>query len=96
MTTPRWFFVGARRTARAPLLGLALASACAGSAGGPPSATDGARTADAGRRAGPPVIACDAPVYDFGKLPQGAEVAHVFALRNRGREVLRLERAQGG
>jgi len=43
-----------------------------------------------------PVIACDEPEYKFGVVPQGAEVKHVFKIKNKGKGMLKLERAQGG
>ncbi len=43
-----------------------------------------------------PVIACDEPEHDFGKINQGENVEHVFKIRNKGKDVLKIERARGG
>jgi len=43
-----------------------------------------------------PEIACDKPVYDFGKTAQGGEVEHMFKIKNKGKGVLKIERARGG
>ena len=43
-----------------------------------------------------PVIACDKPEHDFGKVAQGGEVEHVFKIKNKGKGVLKIERARGG
>jgi len=47
-------------------------------------------------KAGPPQIACDQPVYDFGTALQGKKIVHVFTIRNKGGEPLLIERARGG
>jgi len=43
-----------------------------------------------------PAIDCDKPEHDFGTVAQGGEVEHVFKIRNKGKEVLKIERARGG
>ena len=43
-----------------------------------------------------PVIACDKPEHDFGKVAQGGEVEHIFKIKNKGKGVLKIERARGG
>jgi hypothetical protein len=45
---------------------------------------------------GQPVIHCDKPEYNFGTAAQGAEVEHVFKIKNKGKGVLKIERARGG
>jgi hypothetical protein len=42
-----------------------------------------------------PQISCDTPVFDFGSIPAGQNVTHVFTVRNTGRELLHIQRAQG-
>ena len=42
-----------------------------------------------------PQISCPAPTFDFGTVKAGQTVAHVFTVRNTGRELLRIQRAQG-
>lgn len=60
------------------------------------AAADGA-VAPANAPAGPPpAIACDAPNYDFGTVPDGEPVKHTFKVRNTGQGALKLLRAQGG
>jgi len=44
----------------------------------------------------PPVIACDKPEHDFGKVSQGEEAVHTFTIQNKGQGVLKIERARGG
>ena len=43
-----------------------------------------------------PEIACDEPEHDFGKVAQGKEVEHIFKIKNKGKGVLKIERARGG
>jgi hypothetical protein len=43
-----------------------------------------------------PEIACDKPVHDFGKVAQGGEVEHIFKIKNKGKGVLKIERARAG
>ena len=43
-----------------------------------------------------PAIDCKKPEHDFGKVAQGEEVEHVFKFKNKGKEVLKIERARGG
>jgi hypothetical protein len=43
-----------------------------------------------------PVIACDKPEHDFGKAAQGDDVEHIFKIKNKGKGVLKIERARGG
>ena len=43
-----------------------------------------------------PVIACDKPEHDFGKVAQGGEIEHIFKIKNKGKGVLKIERARGG
>ena len=43
-----------------------------------------------------PQISCAKPVHDFGKVAQGEEVEHIFKIKNKGKEVLKIERARGG
>jgi hypothetical protein len=43
-----------------------------------------------------PVIACDKPEHNFGTVAQGGEVEHIFKIRNKGKDVLKIERARGG
>jgi hypothetical protein len=43
-----------------------------------------------------PAIACDKPEHDFGKVAQGGEVEHIFKIKNKGKGVLKIERARGG
>jgi hypothetical protein len=43
-----------------------------------------------------PVIACDKPEHDFGKVAQGQDVEHIFKIKNKGKGVLKIERARGG
>lgn len=54
----------------------------------------------AGAASGPaqaqPAIACDKPEYDFGKIAQGEDVEHIFKIKNKGKEALKIERARGG
>ena len=41
-----------------------------------------------------PVIASDAPVFDFGTVTPADEVTHVFKLVNRGNADLHIERVE--
>lgn len=43
-----------------------------------------------------PIIKFEEPIFDYGTVPQGTEVKHVFTLRNVGDEVLHIKSAQGG
>lgn len=43
-----------------------------------------------------PAIHCDKPEHDFGKVAQGGEVEHIFKIKNKGKGVLKIERARGG
>ena len=43
-----------------------------------------------------PVITCDKPEHDFGKVAQGEEAEHVFKIKNKGKGVLKIEKARGG
>lgn len=43
-----------------------------------------------------PAITCDKPEHDFGKVAQGGEVEHIFKIKNKGKGVLKIERARGG
>ena len=43
-----------------------------------------------------PEIACDKPEFDFGSVAQGEEAKHVFTIKNKGKGVLKIERARGG
>ena len=43
-----------------------------------------------------PAIFCDKPEHDFGKIAQGGFVEHVFKIKNKGKGVLKIERARGG
>ncbi|MBW2699308.1 MAG: DUF1573 domain-containing protein [Deltaproteobacteria bacterium] len=43
-----------------------------------------------------PVITCAEAKHDFGTVPQGQEVKHVFTVKNTGKGVLKIIRAKGG
>jgi hypothetical protein len=43
-----------------------------------------------------PAIACDKPEHDFGQVAQGEDVEHIFKIKNKGKGVLKIERARGG
>jgi hypothetical protein len=43
-----------------------------------------------------PAIACDKPEHDFGQVAQGSDVEHIFKIKNKGKGVLKIERARGG
>ena len=43
-----------------------------------------------------PAIDCKKPEHDFGKVAQGEEVEHIFKIKNKGKGVLKIERARGG
>ena len=43
-----------------------------------------------------PQIACDKPEFNFGTAAKGEDVKHVFTLKNKGKGVLKIERARGG
>ncbi len=43
-----------------------------------------------------PVITCAEVKHDFGTVPQGQEVKHVFTVKNTGKGVLKIIRAKGG
>ena len=45
---------------------------------------------------GPGKIACDEAEHDYGKVAQGAEVSHVFKIKNTGSGILKIDRAEGG
>lgn len=59
-----------------------------------PAATD--VTAPEGPGKKNPVIACDEPLHEFGKVIQGEEMKHVFTIRNMGDGVLNILSARGG
>ena len=42
-----------------------------------------------------PQIGCRESTFDFGAAPAGEGVHHVFVVRNTGRELLHIHRAQG-
>ncbi len=42
-----------------------------------------------------PAIACAEPTWEFGTIAEGEVVRHVFAIRNTGGEVLKIESARG-
>ncbi len=44
----------------------------------------------------PPVITCDNAEYDFGTVSQGEDATHIFVIKNKGKGVLKIERARGG
>ena len=44
----------------------------------------------------PPVITCAQPEYDFGIAVQGESATHVYTIKNKGKGVLKIERARGG
>lgn len=70
-----------------------LAGGCAGATGASDKPSKGAASQP---NTGPAQIACAQPVFDFGKVAQGADVKHVFVLRNNGGAPLTIERAAGG
>jgi hypothetical protein len=43
-----------------------------------------------------PAIACNQPEHDFGKIAQGGDVEHIFKIKNKGKGMLKIERARGG
>lgn len=43
-----------------------------------------------------PEIICAKPEHNFGKVAQGEEVEHIFKIKNKGKGVLKIERARGG
>lgn len=43
-----------------------------------------------------PVITADKAEYDFGVAVQGEDVEHVFTIRNKGKGLLKIEKARGG
>jgi hypothetical protein len=53
---------------------------------GAPSATSSALAAPA-----PPVISVAAPVFDFGKVPEGGVIRHVFKVKNDGGSPLEIK-----
>jgi len=72
--------------------GIALAGVLLG--GGPAL---GQRTPDKKDVPGPvPVITADKAEYDFGTAVQGEDVEHVFTIRNKGKGLLKIEKARGG
>ena len=44
---------------------------------------------------GKPVIVAVEPVYDFGKVKQGEEVAHTYLIKNTGDRDLVIEKTSG-
>lgn len=44
----------------------------------------------------PPVITCDEAEYDFGTVTQGEDAKHIFVIKNKGKGVLKIDRARGG
>ena len=42
-----------------------------------------------------PAISCDEPVYDFGVVEEGEEVNHIFIIKNKGTDVLKIASARG-
>jgi len=60
----------------------------------PPKASAPAKTDKAGKKG--PVIACDKPLHEYGKVVQGDEMKHVFTIRNVGDDVLNILSARGG
>jgi len=44
----------------------------------------------------PPVISCAQKEHDFGTAVQGESVTHTYTLKNKGKGVLKIERARGG
>ncbi len=43
-----------------------------------------------------PVIACDAPVFDFGEHDNGSDIEHVFTIRNSGTGPLTISKVRAG
>jgi hypothetical protein len=43
-----------------------------------------------------PEITCDKPEFNFGTVAQGEDAKHVFTVKNKGKGVLKIERARGG
>lgn len=77
------------------LLLVSLAVGCVQQEPSPPEGARAApREADAAQPA--PKIACAKPVEEFGTVTQGATVERTFTIKNTGRGVLRIDRAQGG
>ncbi|MBO9566111.1 MAG: DUF1573 domain-containing protein [Niastella sp.] len=53
-----------------------------------------AQTAPDTKSAAPEVLALKETSYEFGKIPQGRPVTHVFEVTNTSKEVLRLDNVQ--
>lgn len=51
---------------------------------------------DPGNKGKVPVIAADEAEHDFGTAVQGEYVEHVFTIRNKGKGLLKIEKARGG
>jgi hypothetical protein len=43
-----------------------------------------------------PEITCSKTVHDFGTAAQGEEIQHIFTVKNKGKGILKIERARGG
>ncbi len=91
------------------LAALALAGpACtsgSGGAGGPAPAAKAdaaagsaaASLAGASKASGPqPIATCAEPIFNYGSVPEGQDVNHVFTIKNTGQGVLKILSAKGG
>ncbi len=99
--------VSVGRAKRGPVSAIAVAtavalagmvfSACSNCANG--QGASGKAAADPASEAtahdGTPKIAVEQPVFDFGKVKEGADVEHIFKIQNRGGAELVIERASG-